>query len=855
MKEGRCIADGRLSCGRFSWTRLRTTGHHLVTILLGGVILVIGSGGVCQQLPAGWEWRAPVGGEWKRTDEGWTVSVPEREKGFNHWSGVFEAPMVLTALPDGDWDAEGSVRLSEWAEDADFHCGIAVAVSEKYVWIWGPFYSATTWHMREPELWLERTAEARLLWAQAGGKSFQLKVEKRGLYLRFYWRTGGRMPWQYAGESLIWFQPRKIGYVVKTWGKGRALSVGFSDLIVTPQPATEEPIRVSVRVAADRKESRINPMIYGQFIEHLGRCIYGGIWAELLYNRKMHGVEGSAGVVEGWEPFGADAAWSADRTVFYVGGQCQKIVGQGPSEHGIEQGGIGLLPKPYVGRVVVRGDKVRQIEVSLRAGEKIFARMVLKGIQPRWRTYPFRLSVTEATDQGRFVISFKGEGTLWIGAASLMPADHWNGMRRDVLDAIKEIGPPVVRWPGGNFVSGYHWRDGIGDRDKRPPRWDRAWNAWEWNDFGTDDFIRFCRYVGAAPYICANAGEGYEDEAADWMGYCKEKGYAVPFWGIGNEMYGNWQLGHLSAERYALKSILFYRAMKKVDPKAHLITVGVEGSGWDRWNEKVVRIAGNHMDMLSVHYYQGYNPADDPGQIYTVVASAPCRIERILRETKEIIDKLAPVGRKIPIAFDEWNVWEPHQTGQTGFESFYSLRDAIFAAGVFHALHRCSDFVAMANLAQTVNVLGAIRTNATQVVKTPIYWAFWIYVRNTGQWRVPEKVDGPTGTAPNGGVTPVVDASASLSEKGDVLFLSLINRHPEKDVRVALDLHAFDPEGTVSVYRLTASSYRDTNNFAMPETVTPKGEQMSVENALRPILPKHSITVLRFHRKRTKRSQ
>ncbi|MCS7224029.1 MAG: hypothetical protein NZ959_05670 [Armatimonadetes bacterium] len=821
----------------------------LTGLVLGGLMCVKVRSGGSQELPKGWQWVAPVGGQFQKTDDGWVVSVPDRDGGFNHWSGTFNAPMLLTTLPEGDWDAEGTVRLSQWAEDADFHCGIAVAVSEKYVWIWGPFYSQTTWGMKAPEIWLERTGEARLLQGLASGKAFGLKVEKRGAALRFYWRTGGRMPWQDAGQSLIWFQPKKIGWIVKTWGKGRAMKVAFSDLTITPQPAPPQPLAATVIVNTEKKEGIINPMIYGHFIEHLGRCIYGGIWAELLYNRKMHGLEQPSGVVEGWEPFGSDATWAADRVVFYVAGQSQRITGTGTAEHGIQQKRIGLLPKDYVGRIIVRGDGVEQFSVSLRRGEEILAQQPLGPVTNRWTTHRFRLSVKERTEDASFVISFRGKGTLWVGVASLMPADHWNGMRKDVLDAIKDIRPPVVRWPGGNFVSGYHWKDGLGDRDKRPPRWDRAWNAWEWNDFGTDDFIRFCRYVGATPYICANAGEGYEDEAAEWMRYCKEKGFVVPFWGIGNEMYGNWQLGHLSAERYALKSILFYQAMKKVDPKATLITVGVDGAGWDRWNEKVVRIAGHHMDMLAVHYYQGYNPNDDPRQIYTVVVSSPQRIEALLRETNAIIEANAPKGKKIPIAFDEWNVWEPHQTVEAGLESFYALRDGLFAAAVFHTLHRCSDFVEMANLAQTVNVLGAIRTSATQVVKTPIYWAFWLYVRNTGKWRLPIKVATPSGTAPVGGPTPILDASASLSADEKSLFVSLINRHPEESLSLSLDIGTFAPAEPVEMWQLWSPSFMDTNTFKEPDQVKPEAKILSVTDALRLALPRHSVTILHFRRK------
>jgi alpha-N-arabinofuranosidase len=800
------------------------------------------------ELSGKWKWIAPVGGSFELRDGWLVISVPEREKGFNHWNGVFDAPMLLTDLPDGDWAAETSVSITDYAPDSDFHVGMAIAVSERYLWLWGVFYSATTWKMSRPELWLERTGESRLIAVPLQTLEVQLKVEKHGWWLHFFWRANGQSAWQEAGKSLVWFTPKQIGLIVKTWGNGRPLTAKFSHFTLEGIQPTDSRLKATVRVNPRRKLNEISPLIYGQFIEHLGRCIYGGIWAEMLRNRKMHGAVQENGVVEQWQPFGKNARWFADNVEFFVGGQSQVIEGTGSGEHGIAQSGLDLLPKGYVGRVIVKGEGVSEITVSLRKDGKVLASKRLKGVTDRWKKLPFRLQVSEAVSGAEFVIAFNGKGKLWVGAASLMPADNVDGMRKDVLDAIKDIKPPIVRWPGGNFVSGYDWRDGIGDPDKRPPRWDRAWGAWEWNDFGTDEFIKFCRYIGAEPYICTNAGEGYEHEAAEWMRYCKEKGYKVRYWGIGNEMYGNWQLGHLDANKYALKSILFATAMRKVIPDARLVAVGVDGGGWGNWNAIVTRIAGAHFDLIAPHYYQGYNPNDDPRQIFTVVAGSPMHIERMLRETFDIVERNKPKGKRITLAFDEWNVWEPHQIQAVGFESFYALRDGIFAAGVFHAMHRCGDFVELACLAQTVNVLGAIRTNQTQVLKTPIYWAFWIYVRNTGKWRVACDVDSPVGTMPVGGETPVVDASATLSDDGKTLFIGLINRHPESDVEVQLDLGNFKAKPKVQMWQLWSENFTDTNTFEQPEKVKPTEQTISLNEALNLKLPRHSVTVLKFER-------
>lgn len=805
-----------------------------------------------QKLHRRWRWVAPVGGRCELRN-GWLVlSVPQREKGFNHWRGIFEAPMVLTDLPDRDWVAETSLQLSDYPEDADFHVGIAIAVSERYLWLWGLFYSATTWKMRRPELWLERTGEAKLLSVPDIPLTVDLRVERRGWWLHFFWRIKGKARWKEAGRSLLWFAPKHIGLIVKTWGKGRPLMVRFDSFRLETRSRAPKPLTAMVRIDTRRRLNEINPMIYGQFIEHLGRCIYGGIWAEMLYNRKMHCEVQENGVVEGWHPLGRNARWHADNEDFFVGGQSQVIVGTGQGEHGITQGGLDLLPKAYIGRVIVKGEGVREVTVSLRKGRKVLARRTLRGITGRWKDFRFRLTVPPQKEMpiraAQFALSFRGKGKLWVGALSLMPADNVDGMRKDVLDAIRDIHPPIVRWPGGNFVSGYDWRDGIGDPDKRPPRWDRAWNAWEWNDFGTEEFIKFCQYIGAEPYICVNAGEGYEHEAMEWMAYCQGKGYPIRYWGVGNEMYGRWQLGHLDATKYALKAVLFARAMRKVHPDAKLILVGVPELSFNRWNEKVLRVAGPHFDLLSVHYYQSYDVKDDPKLNYTVVVSAPIRVEKMLRETYRVIEQSRPKGKRIKIAFDEWNVWGPHQTIEGGLEGFYALQDGLFAAGVFHALWRCGDFVEVANLAQTVNVLGALRTSQTQVIKTPIYWVFWLYVRNTGKWRVECKAQTPVGSTPIGQPTPVVDTVASLSEDGGDLYVALINRHPEATVIVSLALMGFRPRPTARMGRLSSHNFWDTNTFDEPGKVRPIVRTLRLDEPLKISLPPHSVTLLCFRR-------
>jgi len=160
------------------------------------------------QLSERWRWVAPAGGSYELRDGWLVVSVPEREKGFNHWVGTFDAPMLLTDLPEGDWAAETKVQVPDHAPDSDFHVGMAVAVSERYLWLWGIFYSVTVWNMQRPELWLERTQESALLKVPLQSATVNLRVEKRGWWLHFFWRGDEQSEWQEAGKSFVWFTPQ-----------------------------------------------------------------------------------------------------------------------------------------------------------------------------------------------------------------------------------------------------------------------------------------------------------------------------------------------------------------------------------------------------------------------------------------------------------------------------------------------------------------------------------------------------------------------------------------------------------------------------------------------------------------------
>ena len=445
-------------------------------------------------------------------------------------------------------------------------------------------------------------------------------------------------------------------------------------------------------------------------------------------------------------------------------------------------------------------------------------------------------------------------GGVWVGEGSSLP--NVRGFRKDVLDLTRALRPPIVRWPGGNFASGYHWEDGVGPRAQRPVKWDRAWNAEEPNEFGTDEFIAWCREVGTEPYICVNTGSAPPEEAANWVEYCNKKGrtkyaalraangnaepFGVKYWGIGNEVYGGWQIGAVDAATYAKQVIEFSKQMRAVDPTIKLVAVGCES---EAWNCEVLRTAGEYVDYISLHRYYHH---DD----YYESVACPLDAERRLRHLGYLIDAVMASKRKrrVEIAFDEWNVWYKEATGQSGFTQHLALRDGIFAAGMFHVFHRLCASVTMANLAQLVNVLPAIVTDDQgRCYANPIYLAFKLYGDHTGEIALRTRTESPAYKAEKVAPDPVpyLDCSATMSADGKKLFLAVVNRHKEEAINCRFEIIGATPAGQGKQFVLNAESVEAKNDFDRPSAIQiQESSAEGVHNFFSRDFPAHSATIV-----------
>jgi alpha-N-arabinofuranosidase len=435
------------------------------------------------------------------------------------------------------------------------------------------------------------------------------------------------------------------------------------------------------------------------------------------------------------------------------------------------------------------------------------------------------------------------------------PLSDQDGFRKDVLDAARAIHIPLLRWPGGNFSSGYNWKDGVGPRANRPRKWDTAWQAEESNRFGTDEFIAYCRKLGAEPYICVNMGTGNMQLAADWVEYCNGKmnteyanlrrknGHAEPYnvkyWGLGNEIYGPWQAGHKSAKEYAENALEFAKMMRWIDPSIKLVVCGGNYPDWDR---EVLERLVDTVDYISTHFYGGSN---DTAEEMHVVTRFEKQIEVLDSVITEVMTKSKRKDR-IRIAADEWNIW--FRTNDTGdkavkLEEIYNLQDALWVASALNIFHRHCSTVTIANMAQLVNVIAPMMTNANGLVLQTTYYPLKLYTDHAGDVSLDALVRSET--FPGFPDTPYLDISATTDEGNRKLTLAVVNRHPSADIAADIAVEGFKMPSTGDLYELNGPNVDATNTFTHPNQVTIKKRQASSLGAtFSQSFPAHSVTMI-----------
>ena len=442
------------------------------------------------------------------------------------------------------------------------------------------------------------------------------------------------------------------------------------------------------------------------------------------------------------------------------------------------------------------------------------------------------------------------------------PLADADGFRKDVAAEIKGLAVPIMRYPGGNFVSGYNWLDGVGPKDKRPTVLERAWNSIETNQFGTDEFIQWCRLVGTEPLLGFNLGTGTPEQAVAYVEYCnvdkgtkwsdlrRQHGHEAPhdvrYWCLGNEMDGPWQMGHMTAREYGRKARDSARQIRVVDPTTRLIACGSSNTilpTYLVWDREVLEECYDQVDGISLHNYYG-NTAALTNNDSSRYLAMNLDMERQIQEIGAVCDYVQGVlksPKRLWLSFDEWNVWYRARGGRFSngqrkaapplLEEVYNLEDALLVGGFLNTLLRRSDRVRVGCLAQIVNVIAPLVTNETSILRQSIYYPYaWALKYARGRVLDP-LVESDTYPIRAGGLrpdfarddqVPYLDVAATFDPRNGQLCLFMLNRDLESEREVVVDCRDLTPTRVLAAETLTGADLKASNTFERPTLVAPR---------------------------------
>jgi len=474
---------------------------------------------------------------------------------------------------------------------------------------------------------------------------------------------------------------------------------------------------------------------------------------------------------------------------------------------------------------------------------------------------------------GGFIEHFDGQvyGGLFEPGS---PLSDERGFRKDVIEAMKELRVSVVRWPGGCFASGYHWKDGVGPNRKPTP--DPVWGVTDPNTFGTDEFVEWCRLIGSEPYICTNAGNGTPEEMGQWVEYCNATqgpyaamraagGHAKPlnvrYWSIGNENWGGHEIGARTPKEWGPLVRKSAELMLAADPKLVLLAAATPDRGWTL---PLLKIAGQHLTYVCIHeYWLGFWANNEmPDYLSCIMLSdgPEQTITRVIEVLKE-----AGCRSRVKIAFDEWNLRGWHHPGFprkqivnkndsaaiafiakreiNAIASQYSMADALFSASFFNACLRHAEDVGMANIAPIVNTRGPLFVHPTGIVKRTTFHTLAMYA-NQLQDRV-GKLDLQAEKLMHGGrQVPLIDAIATVDASGKLWSIALVNRHPSKDAACTIKMKDTLLDGHYEATILAGDSPASFNDIEHPNRVVPEKTEVSFKKGI-VNLPSHSLTIIK----------
>jgi len=453
------------------------------------------------------------------------------------------------------------------------------------------------------------------------------------------------------------------------------------------------------------------------------------------------------------------------------------------------------------------------------------------------------------------------QGGIYEEASRLSNSD---GFRLDVLEKVKRLAPPILRYPGGTVTKIYHWEDGVGPQKKRPRRPNLIWGGEEDNHFGTNEFIRYCRSIGAEPFLVVNMATGTAQEAANWVEYCngtgktyyaelrREHGFAEPhrvqFWGLGNEEHGEADAGRLQEpEAYVKEAWLFTKLMKLHDRSIKLIMAGHD----ETWNHKILRELHPVCDFLSAHFY---HQSSQP--LFEDIAAFDLRLRKaksLLGTVPEKVQgfsrwyRFPPRQRPVQLAIDEWGLWEDGGKGAYDLELTYSWKHALATASFLNLFHRHADIIGIATWAQMVNVLAPIMTSEKGSICQTVFYPLEFYRKHCGAWSLKAHVESPPLDPHRKDSLPALDTSASCDETNKTLTLCVVNRHQSNAISTRIQVVRGSSPVLKRVYQLTSSSLEASNTIDRPnqDVVTVEMKSEAADNGLQVFGPR-SVVICQY---------
>jgi len=655
--------------------------------------------------------------------------------------------------------------------------------------------------------------------------------------------------------------------------------------------------KVRIEVFAGEKAEAISPFLFGKFTENLGSNVYNGLWAQILRNTGFEPAEyfshhgeggiwrrmGHIGMLNVYPHLQNDmregiacfwGKWGLGDVAYSLSEDCvNSNSAQMIEVNSLMSDEVGVLQpiwlpthrtKEYEVSLWVKGT-VKQAHVAIRTEDGATVGECTIPVSPEWSKQEAQISIdTGDFERGRpflFTIALSEPGMVLLDQCFLFPTDHMNGFDPDVVRLLKESRLSMLRFPGGNFASGYHWKDGIGPIDARPIRLNPAWDLDEPNHVGTDEYITLCRMLGCEPLICVNAGNGTPEEAAQWVEYCNgtldtefgrlrarngnPEPYGVKFWEVGNELYGEWQIGHCSSQEYAERYRRFHDAMKAVDPTINLIANGQDCA----WNAAIIEKDKDILRSLSTHLLLGSAVPEDaePEQVYLSYMALPFWFENELRAMGRQMEQGGVAEPKLAVTELQMFTKSPRLPNNQ------TLSEAIVYSGMVNAMIRTQGLVEIFTHSALVNHGGGILKQREFTFPNPVYWAHRIYASQPGRIPVQLRLTCPCFSVkqlhdlPGWEDVPYVDAIALLNEAGEKLNLIVTNRHPRKAMESQIYIHGMDASPHVIVKALTGRDFMTRNTFEVPDEVSPSLSQVDASgSSVVLVLPPHSITRLTF---------